>query len=103
MSLTDAALVVDLVDGRSIIVPLTWYPRLAYGSPAEREHWRLIGDGEGITGRISMRTSASKGFLPGDTRVRHRPRCDAGSKAERPCRLIRRTVWIDDVRIGPIQ
>ena|SRR5436309_1754300 len=48
VSLTDAALVVDLVDGRSIIVPLTWYPRLAYGSPAEREHWRLIGDGEGI-------------------------------------------------------
>lgn len=48
VSVTEDALVIDLVDGRTITVPLTWYPRLAYGSPAEREHWRLIGEGEGI-------------------------------------------------------
>lgn len=48
VSVTDDALVVDLVDGRTITVPLAWYPRLAYGSPAERAHWRLIGEGEGI-------------------------------------------------------
>ncbi|OFV89968.1 MAG: hypothetical protein A3G76_10485 [Acidobacteria bacterium RIFCSPLOWO2_12_FULL_65_11] len=42
------ALVVDLVDGRTITVPLTWYPRLAHGKPAERANWRFIGDGEGI-------------------------------------------------------
>jgi hypothetical protein len=41
-------LVVDLVDGRTITVPLAWYPRLTHGSPAERAHWRLIGEGEGI-------------------------------------------------------
>jgi Protein of unknown function (DUF2442) len=45
---TDAALVVDLVDGRTITVPLAWYPRLAHGSPAERSRWRFIGEGEGI-------------------------------------------------------
>jgi hypothetical protein len=48
VSLTEAALVVELVDGRTITVPLTWYPRLAHGSQAERGHWRLIGEGEGI-------------------------------------------------------
>jgi hypothetical protein len=48
MTVTDDALVVDLVDGRAISVPLAWYPRLAYGSAAERAHWRFIGEGEGI-------------------------------------------------------
>lgn len=46
--LTEDALVVDLVDGRTVTVPLAWYPRLSHGSPAERAHWRLIGEGEGI-------------------------------------------------------
>jgi hypothetical protein len=41
-------LTVDLVDGRTISVPLGWYPRLCHGKPAERNHWRLIGRGEGI-------------------------------------------------------
>jgi len=45
---TEDTLVVDLVDGRTITVPLTWYPRLAYGTPTERVRWRLIGEGEGI-------------------------------------------------------
>ena len=48
VSLTEDALVVELVDGRTITVPLTWYPRLAHGTLAERAHWRLIGEGEGI-------------------------------------------------------
>jgi len=48
VSLTEDALVVELVDGRTIAVPLTWYPRLAHGSHVERAHWRLIGEGEGI-------------------------------------------------------
>lgn len=45
---TEDALIVDLTDGRTLSVPLAWYPRLAHGTPAEREHWRLIGRGEGI-------------------------------------------------------
>ncbi len=48
VEVTDDSLVVDLVDGRTLMVPLTWYPRLAHGSPAERANWRLIGHGEGI-------------------------------------------------------
>ena len=42
------ALTVDLTDGRSVSVPLAWYPRLAYGRPVERRHWELIGEGGGI-------------------------------------------------------
>ncbi len=45
---TDDALIVDLTDGRTISVPLAWYPRLLYGKPEERKKWRLIGQGEGI-------------------------------------------------------
>jgi hypothetical protein len=45
---TDDTLTVDLVDGRSVSVPLTWYPRLLHGSPEERRKWQLIARGEGI-------------------------------------------------------
>lgn len=48
VSITDDSLIVDLSDGRTLSVPLTWYPRLVHGTPEERNHWRLIGDGEGI-------------------------------------------------------
>ena len=39
---------VDLTDGRTITVPLSWYPRLLHGSSAERANWRLISRGGGI-------------------------------------------------------
>ena len=45
---TEDALIVDLVDGRTISLPLAWYPRLLHGTPEERNNWRLIGKGEGI-------------------------------------------------------
>jgi hypothetical protein len=41
-------LLVDLEDGRSLSVPLAWYPRLLHGSRAERRNWRLLGDGYAI-------------------------------------------------------
>lgn len=41
-------LVVDLLDGRTVTVPLQWYPRLAHGTATQRRKWRLIGRGEGI-------------------------------------------------------
>jgi len=48
VAVTDDALIVDLADGRTISVPLAWYPRLLHGKPKERNNWRLIGDREGI-------------------------------------------------------
>ena len=46
--ISDDSLSVDLTDGRTIAVPLAWYPRLFHGTPEERRNWRLIGRGEGI-------------------------------------------------------
>lgn len=48
VTLNDEALTVDLADGRTITVPLAWFPRLAHGTAAERANWRLIGGGEGV-------------------------------------------------------
>jgi hypothetical protein len=45
VSVTDEALAVDLVNGRTIIVPLVWYPRLWHGTPDERHHFEIFGDG----------------------------------------------------------
>jgi len=45
---TEDSLIVDLSDGRSITVPLAWYPRLVHGMPEERNNSRWIGDREGI-------------------------------------------------------
>ena len=39
---------VDLTDGRTIAVPLAWFPRLLQASAAERNNWRFIAKGEGI-------------------------------------------------------
>jgi hypothetical protein len=44
----DDTLTVELSDGRSLAVPLSWFPRLAHGDPKERQNWRLIGSGQGI-------------------------------------------------------
>ena len=48
ISVTEDSLTVDLADGRTISIPLAWYPRLYHGTPAERADWRFIGDGIGI-------------------------------------------------------
>lgn len=48
VQITDDALNVDLSDGRTVSVPLAWFPRLLHGTLEERNKWRLIGEGEGI-------------------------------------------------------
>ena len=48
VAFTEDAITVFLDDGRSISVPLAWYPRLLAGTLEERNHYELIGDGEGI-------------------------------------------------------
>jgi hypothetical protein len=45
---SDDELIVDLLDGRTISVPLAWYPRLLHASPEQRENWELSGGGFGI-------------------------------------------------------
>lgn len=45
---TDDKLIVDLADGRTLVIPLAWYPRLWHATPTERTHWQLLGDGYAI-------------------------------------------------------
>jgi hypothetical protein len=45
---SDDTLTVDLVDGRTLSVPIAWYPRLAHGTAAERQNWSVVGRGEGV-------------------------------------------------------
>jgi hypothetical protein len=48
IKVTEDALTAELHDGRTISVPLSWYPRLTHATPEERDNWELIGTGEGI-------------------------------------------------------
>jgi hypothetical protein len=48
VALSDDTLSVDLCDGRSISVPIAWFPRLLNSTEQERNNWRLIGRGQGI-------------------------------------------------------
>lgn len=45
---TDTKLVVELEDGRSLAIPLEWYPRLLHGTAEERQTYQLLGDGYAI-------------------------------------------------------
>jgi hypothetical protein len=48
VTITKDTLSLDLSDGRSISVPLAWFPRLLHATNQERKQWRLIGKGQGI-------------------------------------------------------
>lgn len=48
VNFTEDSLVVSLKDGRTISVPLAWYPRLLAGSVSARENWKISGGGYGI-------------------------------------------------------
>jgi hypothetical protein len=48
VSVSENELTVSLADGRRISVPLAWFPRLLHATPAQRAHWELLGDGDGI-------------------------------------------------------
>lgn len=48
VDVTEDSLSVDLEDGRTITVPISWFPRLVHGSSSERQNHKLIGRGSGI-------------------------------------------------------
>lgn len=48
VSVGEDELCVDLADGRRLSVPLAWFPRLLHAETAQRQNWRLLGDGQGI-------------------------------------------------------
>lgn len=48
VSFGDGTFAVALDDGRSLTVPIEWFPRLVRATAAQRQNWRLIGHGEGL-------------------------------------------------------
>ncbi len=48
VTVTDDTLSVDLEDGRTISVPIGWYPRLAHGTASERGNFQISGAGYGL-------------------------------------------------------
>ena len=48
VTVSDDTLSVELSDGRTISVPVDWYPRLTHATEQQRANWRIIGRGDGI-------------------------------------------------------
>lgn len=61
----DYSLIVDLVDGRTISVPLAWFPRLLHATPAQRGHWEVAGAGFGIHWPEIDEDLSTEGLLAG--------------------------------------
>jgi hypothetical protein len=95
---TEDALTILLADGRTLSVPLTWYPRLWHGTPEEWARWRFIGDGRGIHWPDLDEDISVEGLLEGrhsgegqpslkkwlDHRLAAKDRAKLGSASESP-------------------
>ena len=62
---TSDTLTVDLFDGRTITVPLAWYPRLLHATPEQRANWRIAGAGYGIHWPDIDEDLSTQGLLQG--------------------------------------
>ena len=62
---TDDAISVDLFDGRTITVPLAWYPRLLHATSEQRANWRIAGAGYGIHWPDIDEDLSTRGLLQG--------------------------------------
>jgi len=73
---SDDTLSVDLVDGRTITVPLVWYPRLLQATPAQRANREIVGAGYGIHWPDVDEDLSTEGLLRGSPA----PRVTAGAR-----------------------
>ncbi len=62
---TEDSLSVDLMDGRTISVPLAWYPRLLHATDQQRQNWKIAGGGFGIHWPDIDEDLSSEGLLRG--------------------------------------
>lgn len=58
-------LIVDLMDGRTLSVPLAWYPRLIEATPEQRKAWETAGAGYGIHWPVLDEDLSTEGLLRG--------------------------------------
>ena len=63
---TDDDMIVSLVDGRRIMIPLVWFPRLAAATKNQLTNYELLGDGEGIHWPDIDEDLSVAGLLRGD-------------------------------------
>jgi hypothetical protein len=76
VAITSDQFTVELADGRSLTVPLDWYPRLCHGSETELSNWRLLGNGYAIEWPDLDEHIGIEGLLAG----RRGGECDASIK-----------------------
>ena len=62
---TEETISVDLMDGRTITVPLIWYPRLFNATPEQRAKWEVCGGGYGIHWEEIDEDLSTEGMLRG--------------------------------------
>lgn len=74
VNLSDDLLSVDLMDGRTISVPLTWYPRLLNATAKQRRNWKIAGGGYGIHWPDLDEDLNTEGLLRGAPAPRVAPR-----------------------------
>ncbi len=71
VSFTSDSLSVSLKDGRTITVPLTWYPKLLHASPEQLQNWQIAGGGYGIHWPDLDEDLSTEGLLRGAPAPRH--------------------------------
>lgn len=65
VSFTEDTIAVDLMDGRIIVVPLVWYPRLLNGTSEQLANWEVCGGGYGIHWEDLDEDLSTEGMLRG--------------------------------------
>ena len=65
VEVTEDELKVELIDGRTVTVPLAWYPRLLHATPQQRANWTIAGGGYGIHWADVDEDLSSEGLLRG--------------------------------------
>jgi hypothetical protein len=71
VSFSADSLSVSLKDGRTITVPLAWYPKLLHGSPKQLRNWKVAGGGYGIHWPDLDEDLSTEGLLRGAPAPRH--------------------------------
>ncbi len=83
VSINADVLSVGLMDGRTISVPLAWFPRLLAGTPAQRAAWEMAGDGYGIYWPELDEDLSTEGLLAGARAPRGSEGWRSGVKQEK--------------------
>ena len=66
VEVSESTLSVELNDGRTISVPVGWYPRLTHATRKERDNWKIIGGGQGIHWEDIDEDISVEGLLQGN-------------------------------------